>query len=193
MKANMNTKYEFLKDEYPEYINISQMRVICKIALQTAKYLLDNKIVKAEVSNKKTWKYKIPIDNVIDFLNERDEKGRMIPKGKLTSKNRKEGYTMRPHLEICCDQENQEKIKEYFEYIFSDYSEIITRQNASIMTGLTRATINSHINANRIIEYEYNSIPKSSLIGFVCSEYYLNNNSRSMEYFKVLKGFELWL
>lgn len=195
MENNINkNRYEFLKDEYPEPITIGQMRIICKISLRSAKYLLDQGIVEARISDKKSWKYQISIESVIEYLIARETKGSMIPKGILTSRKRKDGYTLRADFKICGmqGQDDQPIIREYFEYIFSDYPEILTRQDVSNMIGFHRSTILKHIRAKQIEELEQDFILKSSVLDFVCSKPYLENCSRSDNYFKILKGFELW-
>lgn len=195
MKTNIHTnRYEYLQKEYTQPLTIGQMCTICKISLRSAKYLIDQGIIKAKISNKRTWKYQIPIESVIEYLSQRDTNGSLIPKGKLTSRKREANYAMRPQFKICClkRQDNQVTIRKYFDYIFSEYPEILTRQDVTDMIGLHRNTVVKHIKANRIQEVAPDQIFKFSVINFVCSEMYLENNSRSESYYKTLKGFELW-
>jgi len=82
-------KYEELKTQYPEYISLDQFYRICKIAKRSAIYLIQHGIVPSITTDKKTWRYKIKIDDVITYLQRRDEVGSMIPRGAATSRKKK--------------------------------------------------------------------------------------------------------
>lgn len=68
-------KYEFLKEDYPEYISLNQFYRICHISKRGAVYLLENGIVPYNDTGKKTWKYQIRIDDVITYLRRREQVG----------------------------------------------------------------------------------------------------------------------
>ena len=63
---------DYLKSTYPDVITKDQFYRICHISKKTASYLLDNGLVPCTNSGKQTRKYKIHIDDVITFLDARE-------------------------------------------------------------------------------------------------------------------------
>ena len=64
--------YSFLRDQYPEIITKDQLYRICHISKRKALWLLENGIIPCEDSGKKTRRFKIKLDDVIEFLELRD-------------------------------------------------------------------------------------------------------------------------
>lgn len=65
--------YSFLHDQYPEVITMDQLYRICHISKRKARWLLENGVIPCEDSGKKTRRFKIKLENVIEFLELRDE------------------------------------------------------------------------------------------------------------------------
>ena len=63
--------YSFLRNQYPEVITMDQLYRICHISKRKARWLLEN-IIPCEDSGKKTRRFKIKLDDVIEFLELRD-------------------------------------------------------------------------------------------------------------------------
>ena len=66
-------RIDYLKKTYPEVITKDQFYRICHVSKRTATYLLDNGFVPCTNTGKKTRKYKMRLDDVIDFLIRREE------------------------------------------------------------------------------------------------------------------------
>lgn len=64
--------YSFLCDQYPEVITMDQLYRICHISKRKARWLLENGIIPCEDSGKKTRRFKIKLEDVIEFLELRD-------------------------------------------------------------------------------------------------------------------------
>ena len=64
--------YSFLRDQYPEVITMDQLYRICHISKRKARWLLENGVILCEDSGKKTRRFKIKLDDVIEFLKLRD-------------------------------------------------------------------------------------------------------------------------
>jgi len=64
--------YSFLHDQYPEVITMDQLYRICHICKRKARWLLENGIIPCEDSGKKTRRFKIKLDDAIEFLEYRD-------------------------------------------------------------------------------------------------------------------------
>lgn len=64
--------YSFLCDQYPEIITMDQLYRICHISKRKARWLLENGVIPCEDSGKKTRRFKIKLEDVIEFLELRD-------------------------------------------------------------------------------------------------------------------------
>lgn len=63
----MATDYTYLYEEYPEVISADQLYRICHISKRKAKWLLEHGYIPCEDSGKKTRRYKIRLNDVIDY------------------------------------------------------------------------------------------------------------------------------
>lgn len=88
--------YSFLRDQYPEIITMDQLYHICHISKRKARWLLENGIIPCEDSGKKTRRFKIKLEDVIEFLEFRDAGllDDMIPVGIFSGEEY--GYPPRP-------------------------------------------------------------------------------------------------
>ena len=73
--ADMNNKWDYLKEKYPAYISKDQLYRICQISKESAKWLLDNRVIPCECSGKLTRRYKIALVDVIKYLKKREQSG----------------------------------------------------------------------------------------------------------------------
>ena len=64
----MATDYTYLYEEYPDVISADQLYRICHISKRKAKWLLEHGYIPCEDSGKKTRRYKIRLNDVIDYL-----------------------------------------------------------------------------------------------------------------------------
>ncbi len=64
--------YEYLREQHPEIIFKDQFYRICRISKRKARWLLENGIIPCEDSGKQTRRFRIRLDNVITFLEQRD-------------------------------------------------------------------------------------------------------------------------
>ena len=56
-----------MRTQYTDPISLDQLRVICKIAKRSARYLVENGIIPAVDTGRKTWRHQIAIDDVIAY------------------------------------------------------------------------------------------------------------------------------
>lgn len=66
------SKYEYLFKLYPLVITKDQFYRICNVSKKTAVHLLDNGLVPCINSGKQTRKYKIKLEDVIEYLETRE-------------------------------------------------------------------------------------------------------------------------
>jgi len=187
-------KYEKLRDKYPEYISLDQLYKICKISKRSAQYLIEHRIIPSTDTGKKTWRYKILIDDVIDYLRHRDRYGSMIPCGAASSRSNKTAGDCKSFAYIIPPRQIGE-IAEYFTHIYADYDDILTTDDIADMTGLNRSTITKMLKAGHIksmMDRPKYIIPKQYLLEFVATRRYLESKTRSESFKRILGGFEIW-
>ncbi|MCL2773622.1 MAG: helix-turn-helix domain-containing protein [Oscillospiraceae bacterium] len=187
-------KYELLKKKYPEYISLDQLYRICKIAKRSAIYLIQHGIIPVIETGKKTWRYKISLDDVIIYLQRRDEIGSMIPRGAVKSRPTKTVSNRKSFSQIIKPGQEWE-IAEYFEYIYSDYGDVLTTADIVEMTGLNKSTVLKLLKSGQI-KFLSNKptylIPKQYLLKFVVTRRFIESQTISETFKKVLGGFEIW-
>ena len=187
-------KYEKLKTKYPAFISLDQLRVICKIAKRTARYLVDNEIIPAIDTKKKTWRYKISIDDVIAYLQERERKGSMVPVGAVNSRRTKQSYRRRSYSQAIAPGKEKDVAK-YFAEVYADYPDVLTTDDMAAMVGMHKKSFmrilkDGHI---KVLASEPRYIvPKAYFWDFIASRRVIDAWSNSDEFIRILEGFVAW-
>jgi hypothetical protein len=184
--------YSYLKRQYPNHISLDQFHRICKIAKRSAKYLVDNGIVPAIDSGKKTHRYRIAIDDVIAYLRCRDRDGSMIPVGVTSS--RKPNIARRSYSQTVAYGQEREVVQ-YFTDIYVDYPDVLTTDDMAAMTGMHKKSFmrilkDGHIKA-LASEPRY-FVPKVYFWEFIASRRFIDAWSNSNEFIRILECFETW-
>jgi len=188
-------KYRELRKRYPKYVSKEQLYVICRISKRSAKYLLDNGIIPCEDTGKKTRRYRVALKDIIAYLKKRDNTGKtLIPHGEVSSKNKKASSPRTSYAQaILLGQEDE--VRRYFEYIFSDFPDVLSSYDVSEMTGLAYATVQRLLKSGSIrswfVDTKY-MIPKAYMLDFLGSHKFLSMKSNSISFNRVLGGFSIW-
>jgi hypothetical protein len=186
--------YEKLLNKYPEYVSLDQLCRICKIAKRSARYLIQNGIIPAIDTGKQTWRYKIALNDVIEYLRRRDEVGSMIPPGEVSSRGKQRTGNQKSFAQIVCLGHEQE-VATYFEHIYADYDNVLTVEDVTEMTGLNKSSITKMLKAGLIKSLSDRPkylIPKQYLLEFVATRGFLEAKTNSEHFAKLLGGFEIW-
>ena len=185
--------YNLLKGQHPDYISLEQFCKICKIAKRSAKYLVDNGIVPAIDSGKKTRRYQIAIDDVIAYLQRRDREGSLIPTGVVTSGCHKP--STRKSFSRLVTQGQECEVTEFFRCICTNYPDVLTTADIAELLGLTKSTIIKMLDARHlksITDTPKYLIPKKYLLEFVATRRFLALSSDSEAYKALIEKFEVW-
>jgi excisionase family DNA binding protein len=193
--AMRKEKYNYLREQYPEYVSENQLYKICHIAKRSAKYLLDNGIIPCENSGKKTRKYRIALNDIIAYLEKRDKTlNSMIPRGCVNSCC-KAPRSPRISPSAILSSESESVIRSYFEYIYADYPDVVGTYDVSEMTGLNQNTVLRLLKNKEIQSLTVGTkykIPKQFVLAFVVSPRFINMKSNSADFNKIIGGFEIW-
>ncbi|MCL2163180.1 MAG: helix-turn-helix domain-containing protein [Oscillospiraceae bacterium] len=153
----MGTNNKTLRNRYPDFLSLDELRRICKISPKSARYLVEHGIIPAIDTGKQTWRCKISIDDVISYLRHRKKVGSMIPQGAVTNKhpirNSGDARSRRSFSQIVKPEQKRE-IVEYFKYIFEGHDEILTTVDIAVMTGLDRSTVLKLVKSGHIKSIE---------------------------------------
>lgn len=184
-------KYEYLKKIYPEYINGDSLHKICRISKKNAHYLLEHEIIPSINTGKKTWRYKIALQDVINYLNKRDAKRAAIPPGM------KRCYKVGPRESFAniVPSDSTATIRKYFLYIYDDFPDVLRLADVCEMTGLCGETILRYLRRGDIKAFmnkPHYLFPKIYVLDFVSSPNYINCKSNSKAFKKILGGYKLW-
>ena len=183
-------KYSELRQQYPEYVSLDQVTRICRISKRNAKYLVDNGIIPYIDTGKKTWRYKITLDDVIDYLHRREQIGSMIPRGATSPR-----MSHRKCFAQMIESGHKTNIAKYFNHIYADYADVLTAADVVEMTGLEKSTILKLLKSGVIKSIATNPkylIPKSYLLEFVATPRFIEYRTNAEQFLKVLEGFEVW-
>ncbi len=186
-------KYEELRNLYPEFISMDQLYRICRIAKRSAAYLIRHGVIPAVDTGRKTWRYRIALDNVIAYLNKRDKVGSMIPYGAVTSKHGKTGE--RVSFSSLITGNNEQQLAEYFAFIYSEYPDVLIVDDVVEMTGLSSRTILKFIHNGELKVIDSCPrfiISKIHLLELVKTVRFVDCKSNSEMFKKLLGGFKLW-
>lgn len=158
--------YEKLREEYPETITMEQFYRIAHISKRKASWLLTNGIVPCEDSGKQTRRFKIRLDDVIDYL-QKVQGGTLnvsIPSGIFAS-----GATSKPPREyLDCDE-----LKEQFLADWYAAPDMLTVKQASEISGYVGTSILRWVNQKQVkgvLYHERYLISKESLAEFLSSK-----------------------
>lgn len=192
----MRKNYKRLKKQYPEYISKVQLYKICNISPRSASYLLNNGIIPSINTGKETWRYKIKIDDVIDYLEKREKVGSMIPPGSVSSRYKHPANQRKSFADLIGTGDKQEIVK-YFSYIYADYPDVLTAGEVAEMTGFGKSTIFKLVKKGLIktipcpTAHRY-LIPKAYLLDYLQTPSFIESKSNSEMFKKILGGFEVW-
>ena len=191
-------KYASLKNQYPDLLSLDELSRVCRIAKRSARYLVENGIIPAIDTGKKTWRYQIRIDDVISYLERRDKFGSQIPPGAATSRASKREATQygnRKSFSELVTKGHEEELAKYFSFIYAKYDEVLRTVDVVEMTGLDKGTVQKLLRSGHIKSLESRPtyiVPKQYLLEFVVTRRFLEAKSKSETFKKILGGFEVW-
>ena len=108
-----------LRRQYPEYITKDQMYRICHISKRTCLFLLESGLVPCHDSHKKTRRFKILLDDVIQYIQCRKaHPDRYLPPAGYYKSNPGKRHTVKSLLRIRARSLSEEEytiIRKYYE------------------------------------------------------------------------------
>ena len=157
----MATDCTYLYEEYPEVISADQLYQICHISKRKAKWLLEHGYIPCEDSGKKTRRYKIRLNDVIDYLRTLEAAPDLVatPVGAFNVKRKQ----LNPVAQIC-----QKEFQRFLYNIWRDEADILRISDVQVLLG--------YMEMLQLDEAEYNLIkfPQRGVCLYKCgNERYL--------------------
>ncbi len=188
----MSAKYENLRKKYPSYISLGQFYQICHIAKRSALYLLENGIIPSIDTGKKTWRYRIALDDVITYLRRREQWGSCIPPGAVSSRPAA-AQNHRVSLSTHVKPGDEGQVYRYFERLYTKSSDALGVQEIVAMTGLSDKTVLQLLKTGdikSITAHPRYIVPKTFLLDFLSSRRYIDLFSNSEGFLRIVEGFK---
>ena len=155
----MQKDYSDLRQKYPAVISSEQLSKICHISKRKAKWLLENGVVPCIDTGKKTWRFQISIDAVVDYLVKRDANSLTVaaPLGIFSSKPTQKSAAP---VDLVA-------LQAYTQRLWRNEPDVLTVEKASRISGFSKDTIYKWIQNGRLMSIRYmgrHIIPKEELI-----------------------------
>lgn len=175
--------YEHLRETYPAVISAEQLYRICRISKRKASWLLQNGVIPCWDSGKRTRRFQIRLDEVIDYLN-RCDAGKLddvIPSGAFSS-----GSAHRPQPVM-----DSEALCAFILAAWSDAPDMLRAKAASALCGYVPTTINHWVKRGlvQVVRcYGQNYISKQSLAEHLSSRVGQLITAKPAAHLALLKG-----
>ena len=179
-------------DSVPEVMNKEQFFRICHISKSTALHLLKSGKVPCEWSGKKTRCYKIRKEDLMAFIEDRENHPEFYAVPEEWYKE--SGRTVRQHYssEIKIDGED---LHEYYRFLLKEYPDILEVKKVSEITGYAIPVINRWCNKGKVKYFSIramNMISKIYLIDFFCSNAFRTIPRKSEWHISSLQNDRRW-
>lgn len=182
--------YSFLRDQYPEVITMDQLYRICHISKRKARWLLENGVIPCEDSGKKTRRFKIKLDDVIEFLKLRDAGALddVMPVG--ISSSEEYGYQPRqPRTRL-----DNGALQVFILDCWVDAPDMLTIPQTASLCGYSEATLVQWFQKALLVGVRYRGmilISKGSLAGWLASDAGQNIRRKSIVHQELIETFQL--
>ena len=172
--------------QYPEYITKDQMYRICHISKKTCLFLLESGLVPNIDSGKKTRRFKIKTEDVIDYLKSRDDypelykasDGYYIGNG---------GKQKAPSFDEVFTKEDLERMRQYYENRLRKYPDVMTVEQVAQFTGYCKNSVGRWCSKQQVKCFFIRQrfyIPKEYLLDFLVSRYFIGIAVKSAKHQK---------
>ena len=172
--------------QYPEYITKDQMYRICHISKKTCLFLLESGLVPNIDSGKKTRRFKIKTEDVIDYLKSRDDYPELYkaPDGYYIGNG---GKQKAPSFDEVFTKEDLERMRQYYENRLRKYPDVMTVEQVAQFTGYCKNSVGRWCSKQQVKCFFIRQrfyIPKEYLLDFLVSRYFIGITVKSAKHQK---------
>lgn len=193
--AKKNKYYDELRKQYPETISKDQFYRIAHISKATALYLLQSGLVPCEDSGKKTRRYTIRMDDVIDYMINREKH----PEDYQAPVNWYKKYSGKkvslevfPGKPLKLSVREKNAFRKYIERKLICYDDLMKVTEVIEVIGYSDTSIHRWCREKKLKAFHVSSkflIPKISLVDFLLSQDSFNIKRKSPQHIELIKSF----
>lgn len=179
-----------IRTTYPKIITKDQLYRICHISKKTAYYLLESGLIPNENTGKKTRKYRIRLDDVIKFLQNREANSAAYKPPENYYKEKAHLKSTKRRIRIVIPPEKKEVVRAYYESKLCSYKDIMTTNDVSDVLGYSKETIINWYRKKEIkcfLIHRKLRFPKEYLIDFMLSKRFNEIANKSKKHIEFLK------
>ena len=169
-------KYDYLLEQYPDYMSKEQMFKACHISKKTCTFLLRKGLVKCSDNNQATCRYKIKTVNVIRYLEKREKNPEYYkPPANFYRRNLDQ-------LPDTLTPKDIALMRQFYNELLKDEPDVLVTADIARITGYHPTTVNKWCH-NKYVQsvdmYSYRSVPKEYLVNFLVSWHFIGISVKS--------------
>jgi len=184
-----------IRNQYQDYISLEQFRIICRIAKRTAAHLLATGVVPCIDNGKKTCRYKIKVDDVIEYLQSVETVEQVSANGKGYCKIVRPSILRKNYVDFLSEIP-QAGFLNYLQHTYHLYPDVMTPLDVAEITGLVENTIQNYSRDGLIKAFNISRkhmIPKPYVFEFLMSSKFIESLSPVEYIVKISHELETWL
>ena len=171
----MTTDYKQVLKDYPRYMSLEQMRIVCHISKKTARRLLQSGLVPYKDTGKKTHTYQIRKTAILEYLKQRETTPEMYASGdgNYVTAYSKAMSNSEPDLDIASDDDGDGDVSGPYNLSrYKTYPDVLSSKKAASLAGVTVSAINRWARKKYVKAFLKSGawyIPKISLVEYIQS------------------------
>ena len=183
-------EYETILRTYPKTISKDQMYKICHISKSTCLYLLEKKLVPCIDTGKKTHRFYIRIEDVINYLEDRETNPQKYVKVKSKTIQKSHPLFWDIYALPDIDKDFKNYMKHYYETLFRKEPEVLETMQIAEITGYAKNSVMKWGDSGKLwrvmIKKKYLT-PKNLFVDFLCSDYFVKIKVKSKKHIEMNK------
>jgi len=197
----INSQYDFIRNEYPEISSQDQFYRIAHISKATALYLLQSGKVPCVDSGKKTRKYKIYTKDVMQYMIDRErhpfkykaDRGWYTHRSRSTARKNHKRQAVFVFDYSALSKKNKANLRSFITDSLENYPDLLTAKDLSEHSGYSLDTIRRWLQKGDVKSLRSGTkylVPKVYWIDYLCSDCAMNQ-TMSAKHIELLKSFQI--
>ena len=173
----MITIREEIRSNYPETLNLENIRCILGFSKRKTAWMLQNGIIKCEISEKKTKQYTVRMDDLFEYLDkvEQADPSVKMPVGRFTSRKLKSETADETSIHPVLYRQPPEDFKLWLEDEWYAEPDLLYSNDVSRITGYAKTSVNRWMEKKTLRTVKTQSgviTTKTWLVDFYCEHAY---------------------
>ena len=173
----MITIREEIRSNYPETLNLENIRCILGFSKRKTAWMLQNGIIRCEISEKKTKQYTVRVDDLFEYLDkvEQADPSVKMPVGRFTSRKPKSETASETSIHPALYRQPPEDFKLWLEDEWYAEPDLLYSNDVSRITGYAKTSVNRWMEKKTLRTVKTQSgviTTKTWLVDFYCEHAY---------------------